>query len=190
MGRRERTRSALLEAAAELFLERGFDATTTRQIADRAGVSEMTLFRHFPTKEALLLEDSYDPMIAEAIRARPRSEAPMRAALAGLEENWRRIPAAEITALRDRLRILAEATTVRSLRHGTDQTRAAVAAALVDRGTTEAEAGIVAAAVIAGLTAALVDWAGTEPDPAKSADADLIDTVVGALRVLGGGRDA
>lgn len=182
VGRRERTRSALQEAAAELFIEHGFDATSTRQIADRAGVSEMTLFRHFATKEALLLEDSYDPVITEAIRARPPSESPMRAALAGFRESWGRIPAAQIGALRARLRILAEATTVRGLRHGTDQTRSAVATALIDRGAPADEAKVVAAAVIAGLTAALIDWAGTE--------ADLIDAVDAALRVLNGDRDA
>ena len=182
VSRRERTRTALQAAATELFLEDGFDATTTRQIAARAGVSEMTLFRHFATKEALLLEDSYDPVIAEAIRGRPRSESPLRAALAGFEATWSRFPAGEVTALRTRLRILAEATTARGLQHGTDQTRIAVAAALVDRGAAEAEARVVAAAVIAGLTAALIDWAGT--------DAELVEAVGAALRVLGGGRSA
>ncbi|HNP15627.1 MAG TPA: helix-turn-helix domain-containing protein, partial [Terrimesophilobacter sp.] len=59
MSRWDRTHDALLQAALELFEEHGFDATGTVQIARRAGVSEMTLFRHFPSKEALLLADPF-----------------------------------------------------------------------------------------------------------------------------------
>lgn len=43
----------ILNVAAELFAQQGFQGTTTRQIAERAGISEAILFRHFPTKEDL-----------------------------------------------------------------------------------------------------------------------------------------
>ncbi len=60
-GRRARkkaaTRSAILDAATELFLERGFDAVTIRDIADKADVTPRTLYLHFPQKEALLFGD-------------------------------------------------------------------------------------------------------------------------------------
>lgn len=49
-------RSALLEAAAELVLERGIAATTTRDVADRAGSTERTLFKQFGSKEGLVAE--------------------------------------------------------------------------------------------------------------------------------------
>jgi AcrR family transcriptional regulator len=45
-----------MEAASDLFAERGFIGTTTRSIAERAGVNEVTLFRHFGTKENLAKE--------------------------------------------------------------------------------------------------------------------------------------
>jgi len=48
------TGDKLLKAAAELIAEKGFKAVTTREIACAAGVSEMTLFRHFGTKQAIL----------------------------------------------------------------------------------------------------------------------------------------
>jgi len=44
----------LINAAYELMLERGYRGATTREIAQHAGVTEMTLFRHFSSKEALL----------------------------------------------------------------------------------------------------------------------------------------
>jgi AcrR family transcriptional regulator len=47
-------RERLLDAAEELFATQGFTATTTRQIAERAGTSTGAVFYHFPTKEALL----------------------------------------------------------------------------------------------------------------------------------------
>jgi AcrR family transcriptional regulator len=43
----------ILHAARDLFAEKGFSNITTRQIARRAGVNEVTLFRHFGTKAAL-----------------------------------------------------------------------------------------------------------------------------------------
>lgn len=47
------TRQALLDAAIELFAERGYDRTTVRDIATRAGVNQALLFRYFGSKEAL-----------------------------------------------------------------------------------------------------------------------------------------
>ncbi|MDX2272430.1 MAG: TetR/AcrR family transcriptional regulator [Cyanobacteriota bacterium] len=49
------TRQRLINQAKELFGRQGITQTTTRQIADAAGVNEVTLFRHFGTKQGLLL---------------------------------------------------------------------------------------------------------------------------------------
>ena len=54
-------RRALLLAGAELFAEQGYDATTYRQIAHRAGASPSVLFRHFGTKGNLLVEAVIEP---------------------------------------------------------------------------------------------------------------------------------
>jgi AcrR family transcriptional regulator len=50
----EETRTRILEATREIFANKGFRGTTTREIAERAGVNEATLFRHFGHKEALI----------------------------------------------------------------------------------------------------------------------------------------
>src|SRR5690625_7233016 len=91
MSRWERTHAALRTAALELFLAHGYDATSTARIAEHAGVSEMTLFRHFPAKDALLLDDPFDPLMAEAVRGRPPGEPPLRALAGGLERTWREV---------------------------------------------------------------------------------------------------
>ena len=49
----EGRRLQIIEVATALFARQGFNGTTTRQIAQRAGVNEAIIFRHFPTKEDL-----------------------------------------------------------------------------------------------------------------------------------------
>nr|WP_240423613.1 TetR/AcrR family transcriptional regulator [Microbacterium halotolerans] len=49
-------RQEILEAAASLFAEHGYAATSTRQIADRVGVKQASLYYHFKDKEQILLE--------------------------------------------------------------------------------------------------------------------------------------
>jgi AcrR family transcriptional regulator len=49
----EDRRAAIISAARTVFVERGFDKTTTRALAEAAGVSEALLFKHFRNKEAL-----------------------------------------------------------------------------------------------------------------------------------------
>ena len=46
-------RTAIISAARRIFVEKGFERTTTRSLAEAAGVSEALLFKHFPNKEAL-----------------------------------------------------------------------------------------------------------------------------------------
>lgn len=50
------TRQALLEAARDLFATAGYDATTVRAVAERAGVNQALLFRYFGNKEGLFAE--------------------------------------------------------------------------------------------------------------------------------------
>jgi AcrR family transcriptional regulator len=54
--RREATRAAVLEAAQQVFLARGFEGATIKMIADEAGVSPGTVLNAAPTKAALLVE--------------------------------------------------------------------------------------------------------------------------------------
>lgn len=60
---RGRGRELLLAAAVELFAERGFARTSTRDIAERAGVTEPMLFRHFGSKANLFQEAAVTPFV-------------------------------------------------------------------------------------------------------------------------------
>jgi AcrR family transcriptional regulator len=57
------TQERILRAALDLFAEYGFDAATTDAIARRAGVTEKTLFRHFPSKKVLFARTVYPAML-------------------------------------------------------------------------------------------------------------------------------
>jgi AcrR family transcriptional regulator len=46
-------RQAIAQAVRDVFAEKGFDGTTTRELARAAGVSEALLYKHFPSKESL-----------------------------------------------------------------------------------------------------------------------------------------
>jgi AcrR family transcriptional regulator len=54
MGNTQSTHDKLLSAAIDLMANKGYDGTTTKEIAVVAGVNEVTLFRHFGTKQKLI----------------------------------------------------------------------------------------------------------------------------------------
>jgi AcrR family transcriptional regulator len=71
---RAATRRRVLKAAAKLFVERGYEKTTTRAIAHRAGVAVGTVFTHFPDKATLaeaLLFDHVERALSTASKALP-----------------------------------------------------------------------------------------------------------------------
>src|SRR4051812_30647391 len=115
MDKRSRTHAALIEAALELFDEHGYEATTAAAIAARAGVTEMTFFRHFPSKAAVLIDDPYDPLIVDAVARQPAGISPLDAAIAGVRQAWLSVPAPEATAVRDRLRIVSRTSALRGV---------------------------------------------------------------------------
>src|ERR1043165_7671398 len=49
-------RAAILQAVRKVFAEKGFHGSTTRELAEAAGVSEALLFKHFPSKDVLYEE--------------------------------------------------------------------------------------------------------------------------------------
>ena len=84
MSPRASTTDLLRQTALRMFTDQGFDAVPVTAIAKAAGVSHMTFFRHFPTKEAVVVNDLFDPLIAEAVRAQPRQWRPLTRAVRGL----------------------------------------------------------------------------------------------------------
>jgi AcrR family transcriptional regulator len=79
-----RTRDAIVEAAIALFDERGYDATSVAQIAERAEVGTRTFFRYFADKEDVLFgreaEDEMVALIRSSLAPAGDPDSPVRAA--------------------------------------------------------------------------------------------------------------
>jgi AcrR family transcriptional regulator len=80
-------RERMVIAAVDLFTEQGYDATTVAQIAERAGVTKSTFFRHFSDKRELLVagQEALSRLLTEGIAEAPETASPLEAVAAGLE---------------------------------------------------------------------------------------------------------
>ncbi|GAA3335501.1 TetR/AcrR family transcriptional regulator [Curtobacterium sp. C1] len=80
-------RERLVLAAVDLFSEQGYDDTTVTEIAERAGVTKSTFFRHFPDKRELLVagQETLSRLLAEGIADAPDGATPLEAVANGVE---------------------------------------------------------------------------------------------------------
>lgn len=164
---RDRTRQALAEAAMELFASQGYGATTVEQIATLADVSPRTFFRHFGSKEDVLLPLDEPLAAASAIRNQPHSLSDMDALRAALVTT---APANEPSV--GRIRMLRDALSSSAALRGRDFDQRnlgehAMARALADRrqlDEPDAEARLAAVLGFAVLRTAVDRWLDL-PDP-------------------------
>src|SRR5688500_10022049 len=80
-------RGRLRAAAMDLYTERGYEQTTVADIAERAGLTARTFFRHFPDKREALFagSDALQEGLTTAVAQAPESASPMQAVAAALE---------------------------------------------------------------------------------------------------------
>jgi AcrR family transcriptional regulator len=163
MGRWEPdSRGRLQEAALALYAERGFDQTTAAQIAERAGVTERTFFRHFADKREVLFGGSafLKERIVAGVAGAPAADGPLDAVSQGLDAaaalmgEFRRDLSRQRPAVIDANPELRE----RELTKLADYA-AAIAAALRERGVSELQATLAAEAGMTVLRMAMQRWA-------------------------------
>ena len=79
------SRGRLAQAAMELYSEQGFEKTTVAEIAERAGLTERTFFRHFADKREVLFAgaDEFQELLVGSVASAPDSLAPIDAAAEG-----------------------------------------------------------------------------------------------------------
>ena len=163
LGRTERTRARLLKVAFELFAEKGYEQTRVADIAAAADVTEMTFYRHFGSKDQLLIDDPYDPLIAQAIAEQPLQLDPLARTVRGIRLAWRRLPIADEVPIRQRVAIVASTPSLLpALRASSSATEHAIGEQLVADGADPTAAAIAAAAAMAALITGLTRWAVTD----------------------------
>jgi AcrR family transcriptional regulator len=192
-GRREAskraTRAAILTAAKQMFADRGFEATTVRDIARAAGVTERTFYRYFDGKEGLIAGEflAWLAILRKTIIGRPSGEPPViaiRRAAGSLAERvttgtgplplWLFSDGPPVTSLRRfALRPLL-------------QLESAITEAIIERGGTDPDptfrAKVISRAAVSALRTALIHY--RELSATGGAPGKLPDLIDAAFTIL------
>ena len=186
MGRWEPdARGRLEQAAMELYAERGFEQTTVAEIAERAGLTERTFFRHFADKREVLFSGT--EMLRELVARRRRrarhgdADGAVAAALEAAAAMLRR-PGTGPAARRHRVRNteLQERELIKLA-----TLAAAMAGALRDRGVPDPAASLAAEAGVAVFKIAFARWVS---EPGQPDLPGIIRESMGELRGMLTGR--
>jgi AcrR family transcriptional regulator len=162
-------RERLIAAALDLFTEQGYDATTVTQIAERAGLTKSTFFRHFPDKRDLLAagQETLSRLLAEGVTAAPPEATPLTAVAEGLQ-NAAGIFTSFNRELGPKLRAAIAASTELQERDALKQVgmAAAMAEALRGRGVPDSTAGLAAELGVLAFKNAYARWSSSDgPQP-------------------------
>jgi AcrR family transcriptional regulator len=176
-------RERMVLAAVDLFTEQGYDATTVAQIAERAGVTKSTFFRHFPDKRELLVagQEVLSQLLAEGIARAPDGASPLDAVAAGLAR------ASSVMGpinreLGPRLKAAIAASAELQERDALKSVglAAAMTSALAARGVPDAIAHLAAEIGVLAFKRGYSDWIEADPDTAGG----LAPYTAAALAVL------
>ena len=157
----------LVVAAVDLFTEQGYDATTVTQIAERAGVTKSTFFRHFSDKRELLVagQETLSKLLADGITESPVSASPLEAVAAGIERASSAMGPAN-RELGPRLKAAVAASTELQERDALKSVgmAAAMSAALIARGVTEVTAQLASELGILAFKRGYAHWSEIDGD--------------------------
>ncbi len=159
-------------AALEMFVRDGFEEVTVEQVAAAAGVSPISIYRWFGSKERLVLWDEYDPPLFERIGLLLDDMPPIAAIHAALRSELGRIYETDRDRVLTRTKLAIGEPALR--RAVADDLRAMAdgLAQLVERRLPAFEAKVISAAVVGSLEVMLREWARSE---ATTPLAELID---------------
>ncbi|CAL9673105.1 TetR/AcrR family transcriptional regulator [Streptomyces sp. enrichment culture] len=160
----------LVVAAVDLFTEQGYDATTVAQIAERAGVTKSTFFRHFSDKRELLVagQETLSRLLADGITEAPASASPLQAVAAGLERASSAMGPAN-RELGPRLKAAVAASTELQERDALKSVglAAAMTAALIARGVPEPTAHLAGELGVLAFKRGYAQWSESDCDDAE-----------------------
>ncbi|MFI9811819.1 TetR/AcrR family transcriptional regulator [Saccharothrix variisporea] len=184
MGRWEPgARERLVIAAVDLFTEQGYDATTVAQIAERAGVTKSTFFRHFPDKRELLVagQEMLSRLLVEGIAEAPAEASPLEAVTAGLVRAAGAM-GPESRQFASRLKAAVAANTELQERDALKSVSlaAAMTTALITRGVPDATAALAGELGVLAFKRGYAEWSKEDRDT----EDDLAAHVVKALDEL------
>jgi AcrR family transcriptional regulator len=153
-------RGRLEQAALELFLERGYDDTTVAEIAERAGLTERTFFRHFGDKREVLFSGSelLTQLLQRGVADAPDTATPIDAVRAALEAAGALIQQRGVWSKRRHAVIAAHSELRERELIKLASLATALAEALRERGVDDVTASLAAEAGIAAFKVAFEVW--------------------------------
>ncbi len=153
-------RGRLAQAAFALYRERGFEQTTVAEIAERAGLTERTFFRHFADKREVLFAgaQALQELLVRTVAEAPAALTPIEAASAGLEAAGAFIQEGEGLAQQRQAIIAGSAELQERELIKLASLASALAVALRGRGVEEPAASLTAEAGIAVFKVAFESW--------------------------------
>ncbi|MBE3014048.1 TetR/AcrR family transcriptional regulator [Microbispora sp. NEAU-D428] len=164
------TAQRLVVAAVDLFTEQGYDATTVAQIAERAGVTKSTFFRHFSDKREVLVagQETLSRLLAEGIAEAPPNASPLEAVAAGLERASSAMGPTN-RELGPRLKAAVAASTELQERDALKSVglAAAMTAALIARGVPDPTAHLAAELGVLAFKRGYAQWSEDDRDDAR-----------------------
>lgn len=113
------TEQAIQYHALQLFHIQGYRATSIADIANAAGISEATFYRYFPTKEDVVLQDNYDPLLLAVFQQQPPKLTPLQALRATFKQVLGSLTETDRQAQHERLMLIISEPKLRA--HMLDQ---------------------------------------------------------------------
>ncbi len=158
-------RQRLVQAALDLFTEQGYDNTSVVEIAERAGLTKSTFFRHFPDKREVLFvgQDTLRGLLADGIAAAPSSASPLQAVAGALDAAAAAFPPERHEFAAQRRAVIAANS---ELQERDELKRAGFAAAMSEalqqRGVSDPTASIAAELGVLAFRTAFARWADAD----------------------------
>jgi len=112
--KRARTYETIQRTAVDLFLTKGYAATTVEEIAEAADVSPSTVFRYFPTKLDLVVTDEWDELFIASLRRQPAELEIADAFRTAAHETFSAIDEADRDLLRRRAHLMTQTPEMRA----------------------------------------------------------------------------
>jgi AcrR family transcriptional regulator len=191
-GLRARKRIAAMRriqvVALDLFDERGFEAVTIEQIAERAEVSPSSVYRYFGTKEQLVLHDEFDLQLLDVVQTELASNPPVEAVRRAISALMTQFFGRDEDLARRKIRYWAEEPAVQAAAaQQSDQFAQLVAGALAEAAGHRADdldVQVIAATLVWSLIAAARHWyASGFANPLEDELQHALDLVENGLRL-------
>ena len=186
------TRRKISDVATRLFLDRGFDEVTVAQVAKEAGVSSVTVFKHYPRKEDLLFDRVEDAV--EILRSAVCDRAPgvdvltsLRQVAFGLVDNRHALSGVKDGSIPFYRTVAASPALIARAREIAAELEKTLKELLDDDAAFDGDASLFAALVIAGYATVLTGTAQRvidkgSPDPVVDDHRERVTRLFDALR--------